>query len=94
MNWTAWDWLRYLMNFGLVIVVLLGCLWMLKRMQGSSTLLARKSKGRLQVVESLSVGPRQKIMLVAVDGREVLVSATPHTIQALGTNPTRLSELA
>ncbi len=94
MNWTAWDWLRYLMNFGLVIVILLGCLWMLKRMQGSSTLLARKSKGRLQVVESLSVGPRQKIMLVAVDGREVLISATPHTIQSLSAGGPRPSDLA
>lgn len=94
MNWTAWDWLRYLLNFGLVIAILLGCLWMLKRMQGNTSMLARKNNRRLQVIESLSVGPRQKIMLVAVDGREVLVSATPQSIQALGTSTPRVSELA
>jgi flagellar protein FliO/FliZ len=94
MNWTTWDWLRYLLNFGLVIVLLLGCLWTLKRMQNKTSLLQRKGTRRLHVLESLSLGPRQKIMLISVDGRELLVSATPGTIQTLSVNPTRVSELA
>jgi flagellar protein FliO/FliZ len=94
MNWTVWDWLHYLLNFGLVIVVMLGCLWALKRLQGKSFALTTKKASRLQIIESLSVGPRQKVLLIAIDGRELLIGSTAHEITTLSANPMRVSERA
>lgn len=94
MNWTLWDWMQYLLNFGLVIAVMLGCLWMLKRLQGKSFQLPRKHASRLQVIETLSIGPRQKILLISVDGRELLISSTAQQINNLSVTAPRISELA
>lgn len=94
MNWTPWDWLQYLLNFGLVIALLLGSLWVLRRIQSKQLVFNRKSDSRLKVVETLSIGPRQKIMLVAVDGRELLISSTAQQVTALSTPTPRVSELA
>jgi flagellar biogenesis protein FliO len=41
----------------------------------------------LQVIEAVSVGPRQKIALVRVGGREVLVGVSPTQLTALGSWP-------
>lgn len=85
-GWTFWDWLQYLLSFALVIGLLLSMLWGLRKLQNGSPML-RKSERRLQAVESLSVGPRQKIMLIQVDGREVLVGITAHQMTPLSAWP-------
>lgn len=65
-------------NFLLVLALLLAVLWALRRLQGIKGLQGlRPVQRRLSVVEALSVGPRQKIALVRVDDREVLVGLTP-----------------
>ena len=74
-------------NFLLVILLLLAVLWLLRRLQGFKGLQGlpavaalqglRPPARRLAVVESLSVGPRQRIALVRVDGREVLIGLSP-----------------
>jgi len=56
--WTFADWLQYLLSFGLVIGLLLALLWTLRKLQNGAVL--RKSFQRMQVVETLSIGPRQK----------------------------------
>ncbi len=73
---------QYLLSFALVVGLLLGLLWALKRLQLSPTFSRRDQ--RLQVVESLSLGARSKIALVRCDGREVLVGITPAQITPLG----------
>ena len=84
--WTFADWLQYLLSFALVIGLLLGLLWTLRRLQGGG-LLARKSAQRLQTLETLSIGPRQKIMLIQVDGQEVLIGVTAQQLTALSPWP-------
>jgi flagellar biogenesis protein FliO len=42
---------------------------------------------QLQVIEAVSVGPRQKVALVRVGSREVLVGISPAQITALGNWP-------
>ncbi len=79
--WTLADWLQYLLSFGLVIGLLLALLWTLRKLQNGAVL--RKSFQRMQLVETLSVGPRQKIILIQVDGREVLVGITAQHMTAL-----------
>lgn len=85
-GWSAADWLQYLLSFAFVIALLLGLLWTLRKLQGGQMVqggLLRRKTGRLQLIESLSIGPRQKLALVSVDGREVLLGITAQTINAL-----------
>jgi len=79
---TAIDWLQYGLSFAFVIALLLGMLFLLRKLQ-SGQAFARKEQ-RLQVIESLSLGPRQKLALVRVDGACVLVGITASQITALG----------
>ena len=81
--WTLADWLQYLLSFGLVIGLLLALLWTLRKLQNGAVL--RKSFQRMQ----LSVGPRQKIVLIQVDGREVLVGITAQNMTALPLDPVK-----
>lgn len=74
---------QYLASFALVVALLVGLLWSLKRLQGSPAFTRRDQ--RLRVVETLSVGARMKIALVRCDGREMLVGITPAQITPLGT---------
>jgi flagellar protein FliO/FliZ len=76
------DWLQYALSFALVIGLLLGLLYALRKLQGGQAF-GRKDQ-RLQVLESLSLGPRQKIALVRVDGLQVLLGITATQITALG----------
>jgi flagellar protein FliO/FliZ len=73
---------QYLLSFALVVGLLLGLLWAIKRLQLSSTFTRREQ--RLRVVETLALGARMKIALVRCDGREVLVGITPAQITPLG----------
>ena len=73
------DWVALTGNFVLVIVLLVAVLWLLRRMQGIKGLQGlRPVARRLSVVEALTVGPRQKLALVRLDDREVLVGITPN----------------
>ncbi|MBP8148348.1 MAG: flagellar biosynthetic protein FliO [Limnohabitans sp.] len=85
-GWTFVDWLQYLLSFALVIGLLLSLLWSLRKLQNGQMGL-RKSDRRLQTLESLSVGPRQKILLLRVDDRVVLVGVTAHQMTALSPWP-------
>ena len=80
--WTWGDWLQYLFSFVFVIGLLLTLLWTLRKLQNGSPLL-RKNTQRLQTLETLSVGPRQKIMLIRLDDREVLVGVTAQQMTVL-----------
>jgi len=80
--WTLGDWLQYLFSFIFVIGLLLALLWTLRKLQNGSSLL-RKSTQRLQTLETLSVGTRQKIMLIRVDNREILVGVTAQHMTVL-----------
>jgi flagellar protein FliO/FliZ len=84
--WTLGDWLQYLFSFVFVIGLLLTLLWTLRKLQSGSSLL-RKNTQRMQTLETLSVGTRQKIMLIRVDDREILVGVTAQQMTLLSTWP-------
>jgi flagellar protein FliO/FliZ len=84
MNNGFFDWLQYLLSFALVIGLLFGSLWALRKLQ-SGARLGAKGEARLKIVETLSVGPRQKIALVQLDGQDVLLGITTQAITALHT---------
>jgi len=85
-GWNFVDWLQYLLSFALVIGLLLALLWSLRKLQNGGPGL-RKSERRLQMIESLSIAPRQKIVLVRVDDRDVLIGVTAHQMTALSPWP-------
>ena len=76
------DWLRMSGSLLLVIALLLGMLWMLKRLKA----MQEKNSGprQMELLETLSVGVRQKIALIQVGSRQVLVGMTPGQFTALG----------
>ena len=85
-GWSFSDWLQYVLSFALVIALLLAVLWGLRKMQNGNSFL-RKNAQRLQTIESLSIGPRQKIVLIQVDGQDVLIGVTAHQMTALSAWP-------
>ena len=70
-------------SMALVIALLLAVLWGLKRMQ-KQMLTSGQPGRRMQVLETLGVGTRQKLALVRVGDHEVLLGITPTQINALG----------
>lgn len=60
------DLMRLIGSMALVIALMGGLLWLLRRMQ---TRISGQSRGRrLQLIESLSLNTRHKLALVQVDG--------------------------
>ncbi len=76
------DWLRMGGSLLLVLALLGGMLWMLKRLKA----MQEKHHGprQMELMETLTVGVRQKIALVRVGTRQVLVGMTPGQFTALG----------
>ena len=79
---TSIDWLRVSASMLLVLGLLAALLWMLKRMKGLQ--IQHKGPPMLQVLETISVGPRQKMALVRVGAHQVLVGMTASQFTALG----------
>ena len=76
------DILRIIGSLILVFGLMGALLWGLKRMQMK---IGTPMPGRrLHLLETVSVGPRQKIALLRIDTREVLVGLSPGQMTALG----------
>lgn len=82
-GWT--DAVQMLLSFGLVVVLLLVLLYFLKKMQQGQGF--GRSTRRMQVVETLGLGTRQKIVITRVDDREFLLGVTATDISVLGQWP-------
>ncbi len=77
------DIVQYLFSFGLVIGLLVAFLWALKKVQRQGGFKKRPDDARIKILETASVGARQKVMLVRLDGQDVLLGVTPTEIRAL-----------
>lgn len=80
-----WEVVQYLASFTLVIALLMGFLVLLKRLQYGTVFKPRGQ--RLQILESLSVGTRQRLILVRLDQQELLLGVGANEIQQLSTQP-------
>ena len=67
--------------FALVIAAIPAALWVLKRAQA----LRPSAAGTLQLVAGLSLGPRERIAVVNVGGRALVVGITAQSITHLAT---------
>jgi flagellar protein FliO/FliZ len=79
------DLFRMLGSFALVLAVMAALLWALRKLQ--SRINTQNAGRRLNVIESLSIGPRQKFALLRVGQHEVLVGITPTQMTALAQWP-------
>jgi len=76
------DWLRFSGSFLLVLLLLGGMLWMLRRMKAEQV--RQHGPALLEIRETLHVGPRQKIALLRVGTKHVLVGISAQQFTALG----------
>lgn len=77
------NWLSFTFSFAIVLALLGGLLFMLKKMQNGNLL--GMGQRRIRVLESLSTGPRQKIILLRVNNQEILVGVTVQNMNTLAT---------
>ena len=75
------QWLSLAVSFALVLVLLLGTLWVLRRI-GAAGLRPQAGK-RMAIVESLWLGNRQRVVLLKIDDREVLIGISAQGIHRL-----------
>jgi flagellar protein FliO/FliZ len=76
------DWLRIGGSVVLVLVLLAAMLWILQRLR--SIQIAKGGIRKLEVIETMSIGPRQKIALVRVDQHMILIGMSANQFTSLG----------
>jgi flagellar protein FliO/FliZ len=76
------DWLRIGGSTALVLVLLVAMLWVLRRLR--SMQIAKNGISKLEIVETISIGPRQKIALLRVDQHMLLIGMSANQFTALG----------
>lgn len=83
--------LAIVLSLGLVLLLAWGCLWLLRRFQDGQLGSARRADpGRtLRFTRTLPLGPRERLVLVEVDGEELLLGVTAHSIVELKSWPKR-----
>lgn len=77
----ASDWLSFAFSFGIVLALLGALLYTLKRLQNGNVL--GMGQRRIRVMDSMSLAPRQKIVLVRVKDQDILLGITAQQINTL-----------
>lgn len=75
------QWFSLIASFALVLVLLLATLWVLRKIGAAG--LRSNSGRRLSIVDSLWLGNRQRVVLLRVDGREILLGVSAQGISRL-----------
>jgi flagellar protein FliO/FliZ len=75
------NWLSFTFSFAIVLALLGGLLFMLKKMQNGNLL--GMGQRRIRVIETLSTGPRQKLILMHVNNKEILIGVTAQNMSTL-----------
>jgi flagellar protein FliO/FliZ len=88
----ASDWLSFALSFGIVLALLGALLYTLKRMQNGNLL--GMGQRRIRVIDSMSLAPRQKIVLVRVKDQDILLGITVQQINTLASFPLSAEEIA
>lgn len=80
------DWVSFVLSFLLVIALLGATLWGLKRF-GRMQLQNRTGQSSIKVIDTFSLGARQRIILVEVDNQRILVGVSPQAMSGLAQWP-------
>jgi flagellar biogenesis protein FliO len=81
---------RLALGTGIVLALCIGAVWVAKRTNGSLT--SERGTTKLQVVESIQVGPRCSVVLLKADGRQVLVGMDSSGLKAIVALPEKFEE--
>jgi len=71
--------LRMLLSLGAVLGVLAGCVWLVQRLRNGGAF----RTGLIEVVSGISLGGREKVVLLRVGGEEILVGISPAGMRPL-----------
>lgn len=71
--------LTMLLGLAVVVALIFGFAWLVRRVNGVQGV----NNGAMRVLSVLAVGQRERIMLLEVGGRQILVGVTAHNIQLL-----------
>jgi flagellar protein FliO/FliZ len=85
------NWLYIAMNFAIVLALLGGVLYVLKRMQSGNLL--GNAQRKIRVIEAISVAPRQRVVLLRVKDQDILVGVSPQQINHLASFPLTAEEV-
>ena len=88
----ASDWLSFAFSFGVVLALLGALLYALKRMQSGNLL--GMGQRRIRVIDTMSLAPRQKVVLVRVKDQDILLGITVQQINTLASFPLSAEEMA
>jgi flagellar protein FliO/FliZ len=88
----ATDWLSFIVSFAVVLALLGVVLYALKKMQNGSLL--GMGQRRIRILDTVSIGPRQKIILLRVKDEDILVGVTVQQINTLAGFPLTEDEIA
>ncbi len=88
----ATDWLSFIASFTVVLALLGLVLFALKKMQNGG--LPGMSPRRIRILDTISIGPRQKIILLRVKDEDILVGVTAQQINTLAGVPLSSEEMA
>jgi flagellar protein FliO/FliZ len=88
----ATDWLSFAFSFGIVLALLGALLYAMKKMQSNNLL--GMGQRRLRIIDSMSLAPRQKIVLVRVKDQDILLGITVQQINTLASFPLSAEEIA
>lgn len=80
------DWGSFVLSFLLVILLLGATLWGLKRF-GRMQLQNSSGHSSIKLIDSFSIGARQRIILIESDDQRILVGVSPQTMVGLGQWP-------
>ena len=86
------EWMSFGLSFAFVLLTI-GALYFLFHRFVLGTM-PRRAEPRIKVLETLAVGPRQKIVLLRLGQREVLVGVTAQQMSALSEWPVDPATLA
>jgi len=78
----GFDWVRYLGSMAIVLLLLAGLLLLLRRFRTQQR--EQHVGNQLHLLETINVGPRQKISLLRVGSNQVLIGIAPGQFTALG----------
>ena len=70
--------LRVCASLGVVIALILGAGWLLRRLQGGVV-----RGGNLRAIESVSVGMKERVVLVQAGDKQLLVGVAPGNVRTL-----------
>jgi flagellar biosynthetic protein FliO len=72
------------LKLGLVLLLVYGCLWLLRRWQGAA---GRAQERRLSLLESLRLSPKQALHVVRAGDQVLLIGATDQALTVLAQLP-------